>query len=84
MQTGHYALAIVGVLSSVVAVFYYLRIVVAMYMTEERTEATAPALPRVPGLALAGLALALGGVLYLGILPAWAIDAARASIGTIF
>ncbi|MEX2270486.1 MAG: NADH-quinone oxidoreductase subunit N, partial [Vicinamibacterales bacterium] len=84
MQTEHYALAIVGVLSSVVAVFYYLRIVVAMYMTEERTGVHTAALPRVPGLALAGLALALVGVLYLGILPTWAIDAARASIGTIF
>ena len=82
MQTGHYWLAIVGVLSSVVAVFYYLRIVVAMYMTEE-TAGTA-ALPRLPGLAFAGLTLALAGVLYLGILPSWAIDAARASIGTIF
>jgi NADH-quinone oxidoreductase subunit N len=82
MQTGHYWLAIVGVLSSVVAVFYYLRIVVAMYMTEEA--AGTAALPRLPGLAFAGLTLALAGVLYLGILPSWAIDAARASIGTIF
>ena len=81
MQTGHYWLAIVGVLSSVVAVFYYLRIVIAMYMTDEQAEGT---LPRVPGLALAGLTLALGGVLYLGILPAWAIDTARASVRTIF
>ena len=84
MQTGHYALAIVGVLSSVVAVFYYLRIVVAMYMAEERAEGHAAALPRLPALAFAGLGLALVGVLYLGILPTWAIDAARASIGTIF
>ncbi|HUF22985.1 MAG TPA: NADH-quinone oxidoreductase subunit N, partial [Vicinamibacterales bacterium] len=83
VQTGHYWLAIVGVLSSVVAVFYYLRIVVAMYMTEERAGAALP-LPRLPGLALVGLTLAVAGVLYLGILPAWAIDAARASIGTIF
>jgi len=82
VQTGHYWLAIVGVLSSVVAVFYYLRIVVAMYMTEEK--AAAIALPRLPGLTFVGLLLALAGVLYLGILPAWAIDAARASIGTIF
>jgi NADH:ubiquinone oxidoreductase subunit 2 (subunit N) len=67
----------------VVAVFYYLRIVVAMYMTEERAGAALP-LPRLPGLALVGLTLAVAGVLYLGILPAWAIDAARASIGTIF
>jgi NADH-quinone oxidoreductase subunit N len=83
VQTGHYWLAIVGVLSSVVAVFYYLRIVVAMYMTEERAASTV-ALPKLPGLALVGLTLALAGVLYLGILPTWAIDAARASIGTIF
>lgn len=83
VQTGHYWLAIVGVLSSVVAVFYYLRIVVAMYMTEEGT-APAIALPRLPALAFAGLTLALIGVLYLGILPSWAIEAARASIGTIF
>jgi NADH-quinone oxidoreductase subunit N len=83
VQTGHYWLAIVGVLSSVVAVFYYLRIVIAMYMTEEREDALEP-LPRLPGLALVGLTLAVAGVLYLGILPAWAIDAARASVGTIF
>ena len=83
VQTGHYWLAIIGVLSSVVAVFYYLRIVVAMFMTEERGSTAVP-LPRLPGLALVGLTLALAGVLYLGILPAWAIDAARASIGTIF
>jgi NADH-quinone oxidoreductase subunit N len=83
VQTGHYWLAIVGVLSSVVAVFYYLRIVIAMYMTEEREGALEP-LPRLPGLALVGLTLAVAGVLYLGILPAWAIDAARASVGTIF
>ncbi|MDQ3068736.1 MAG: NADH-quinone oxidoreductase subunit N [Acidobacteriota bacterium] len=81
VQTGHYWLAIVGVLSSVVAVFYYLRIVVAMYMTDEH--ATDP-LPRLPGMAFVGLALALIGVIYLGILPAWAIDIAKASIGTIF
>ena len=71
-----------SLLSSVVAVFYYLRIIVAMYMTDEQPETAA--LPRLPGLAMAGLALALGGVFYLGILPAWAIDVARASVGTIF
>src|SRR6476469_7058745 len=34
VQEGHYWLAIIGVLSSVVSVFFYLRIVVMMYMTE--------------------------------------------------
>ena len=43
VQEGHYALAIVGVLSSVVSVFFYLRIVVMMYMTEEGLDPRAPA-----------------------------------------
>ena len=34
VQEGHYWLAIIGVLTSVVSVFFYLRIVVMMYMTE--------------------------------------------------
>src|SRR5574338_663434 len=34
VQEGHYALAVIGVLSSVVSVFFYLRIIVMMYMTE--------------------------------------------------
>ncbi|MBA3296835.1 MAG: NADH-quinone oxidoreductase subunit N, partial [Acidobacteria bacterium] len=34
VQEGYYWLAIIGVLSSVVSVFFYLRIVVMMYMTE--------------------------------------------------
>ena len=34
VQRGHYWLAIIGVLTSVVSVFFYLRIVVMMYMTE--------------------------------------------------
>ena len=42
VQEGHYTLAIIGVLSSVVSVFFYLRIVVMMYMTEEPDAAGAP------------------------------------------
>ena len=34
VQEGHYWLAIIGVLTSVISVFFYLRIVVMMYMTE--------------------------------------------------
>ena len=34
VQEGYYWLAIIGVLTSVVSVFFYLRIVVMMYMTE--------------------------------------------------
>jgi len=80
VQEGHYALAIIGVLTSVVSVFFYLRIVVMMYMTEG-TEAVRPQLtaPAVAGLALATLA-----VFYLGVLPTRVLDLALASISTIF
>ena len=44
VQEGHYALAILGVLTSVASVFFYLRIVVMMYMTEG-SEAVRPRLP---------------------------------------
>jgi len=78
---GYYGLAIIGVLSSVVSVFFYLRIVVMMYMTDRDAR---PVPPQVPAIAMAGLILSLIGVLYLGVLPTRLIDFAQASIATIF
>ena len=80
VQEGHYWLAIIGVLTSVVSVFFYLRIVVMMYMTEGAETVR----PRVPATAMAGLALATLAVLYLGVLPSAVLDLALASISTIF
>ena len=80
VQEGHYWLAIIGVLTSVVSVFFYLRIVVMMYMTEG---SDAPR-PRVAAAAVAGLALAVIAVLYLGVLPTRVLDLALDSISTIF
>jgi len=80
VQEGHYWLAVIGVLTSVVSVFFYLRIVVMMYMTEG-PEAIRP---QVPATAMAGLALAVIAVFYLGILPARVLDLALDSISTIF
>ena len=79
--SGYYGLAIIGVLSSVVSVFFYLRIVVMMYMTDE---GAIPARPRVSGAAMAGLGLAMLATFYLGILPTRVIDYALQSIQTIF
>lgn len=78
---GYYGLAIIGVLSSVVSVFFYLRIVVMMYMTERDAR---PVPAPIPAVALAGLILSVIGVLYLGVLPTKVIDFAQASISTIF
>jgi NADH-quinone oxidoreductase subunit N len=73
----YYGLAIIGVLSSVVSVFFYLRIVVMMYMTERDAR---PVPAQISRLAMAGLVLSLVGVLYLGVLPAKVIEFAQASI----
>jgi NADH-quinone oxidoreductase subunit N len=78
---GYYGLAVIGMLASVVSVFFYLRIVVMMYMSERDAR---PVPAPVTGVALAGLVASLAGVLYLGVLPARVLDWAQASVATIF
>jgi NADH-quinone oxidoreductase subunit N len=81
IKAGYTSLAIIGVLTSVVSVFFYLRIVVMMYMTARPDGASVPATPRI-----AAAALALSAILlfYLGILPTRVLDWAAASVATIF
>jgi NADH-quinone oxidoreductase subunit N len=81
VQQGLIALAVLGVLTSVVSVFFYLRIVVMMYMTDEKAPGHRPA---TPAIALAGLVLALIAVLYLGVLPGQILAFARESAAAIF
>lgn len=87
IQAGYIWLAILGVLTSVVSVFFYLRIIVKMMMTAAEPERNATSatrrleVPRMAGLALIASALA---IVYLGLLPAQVLDWAAASIQTIF
>ncbi len=81
VSAGHYWLAIIGVLTSVVSIFFYLRIVVMMYMAEPSGEI---GLPRLSRFGLATLGVAMIAVFYLGILPTRVLNLAAASIGTIF
>ena len=69
-------------LTSVVSVFFYLRVVVMMYMAD-RGPAAEP-LPRVAGLGMAALAVAIVAIVWLGVLPTPVLDLAQASIATIF
>jgi NADH-quinone oxidoreductase subunit N len=78
---GYYGLAVIGVLSSVVSVYFYLRIVVMMYMSDRDAR---PVPPPVSAIAMAGLVASLLAVLYLGVLPAQLIAWAERSISTIF
>src|SRR5713101_232075 len=52
VKAGYTVLAIIGVLTSVISVFFYLRIVVMMYMTPADTPARFPAVPKIAGAAL--------------------------------
>jgi NADH-quinone oxidoreductase subunit N len=81
IQEGYYGLAIVGVLTSVISVFFYLRIVVMMYMTEGPA---APPATFVSRIGLAALTVAVIAVFYLGILPTRLLDLALSSVSTIF
>ena len=66
VKAGYTGLAIIGVLTSVISVFFYLRIVVMMYMTPTDTPAQFPAVPKIAGAALVVSAIL---IFYLGILP---------------
>ncbi len=82
VQEGQYWLAIIGVLTSVVSVFFYVRVIVMMYMTEEAAEA--PPTPALSIVAAAGLTFAVIAVFYLGVLPTRVLDLAAQSVATIF
>src|SRR5919106_421329 len=72
--SGHLDLAIIGVLNSLLSVIYYLRVIVAMYMEEGGAEGQS--FGQSPYLYVA-VALAVAGTLYLGIVPAKALDWSR-------
>ena len=71
-----YALTIVGVLAAVVAMFFYLRVIVLMYMTAPEEPDSGPAfeLDAATGTALA---VAAAATVVLGVLPGPVLDFAR-------
>jgi len=77
VRSGYVWLAVIGVLNSAAAAYYYLRIIVNMYMREpEGTPAVI--MPSFAG-ALA-VAVALWGVIQLGIFPAPLFDLAQSAV----
>ncbi|MEE8395115.1 MAG: NADH-quinone oxidoreductase subunit N [bacterium] len=82
IERGFYWLAVIGVLNSVVSLYYYLRLVVVMYMQPATAQSIdRPAQPSVP-LYLA-IAAAFFGVLYLGIFPSEWIELSLRSVSTL-
>ncbi|HKC56255.1 MAG TPA: NADH-quinone oxidoreductase subunit N [Vicinamibacterales bacterium] len=81
VSAGDYGLAVIGVLTSVISVFFYLRVVVMMYMQERGTEAPPV---HVNAVSMAALTVSIAAIFYLGILPTQVLDLAAQSIATIF
>jgi NADH-quinone oxidoreductase subunit N len=81
VSAGYYTLAVIGMLTSVISVFFYLRVVVMMYMADP-DEGRVPA--RITPIGMAALSLAIVAIFYLGILPTHVLDLASRSISTIF
>lgn len=73
IRTGYIGLAIIGVLNSVVSVYYYLRVVVIMYMREPQRDIGPLSLSPT---AVAALLIAVLGTLQMGLYPSIIMDMA--------
>jgi len=82
VEQGYIGLAIIGVLNSLISIYYYLRPIVLMYMEEPKAEM--PSLSLAPFI-FAALVLAILGTLHLGLFPAHMLglaqDAAQGLLG---
>jgi NADH-quinone oxidoreductase subunit N len=76
VDADHIALPVVLVISSVVAAFFYIRVIVAMFMEDEPAELADVPVPASTGSA-AGLSAAAAGVVVLGVVPPAVIDLAQ-------
>jgi NADH-quinone oxidoreductase subunit N len=79
VQEGHVLLAVIGVMASLVSIYYYLRVVVVMYMRP--TPEGEPALQPANAAISFALALAVVGIFLLGVYPGPLYAAAQAAIG---
>jgi NADH-quinone oxidoreductase subunit N len=76
LQSNLVGLTIIGVINSAIAAYYYLRVIVYMYMRDERAEAPVARIPMSLGI---GLAISVLATLYLGVLPGRVLDYALQS-----
>ncbi len=80
VQAGYLGLAVLGVLNSAVAAYYYLRVIVYMYMREPEGSAAGVRPSFAGGLALT---IALAGIVLLGVVPAPFVDLAQAAVAPL-
>jgi len=80
VKAGYVGLALIGVLNSVISMYYYVGVLVRMFMTEGTKEVQGTA--RRPYL-FATLLVTVAGTLFLGIFPAWAFQLARSAFHSL-
>jgi NADH-quinone oxidoreductase subunit N len=80
VRAGYVWLTVIAVLNSAVAAYYYLRVIIYMYMREPDGEPVAVSPSLAGGLALA---LALVGIVVLGLMPAPFADLAQAAVAPL-
>ena len=73
LQSNLVGLTIIGVINSAIAAYYYLRVIVYMYMRDERVNVPVARMPLALGTAVAISAIA---TIYLGVLPNRVLDSA--------
>jgi len=78
VRAGYVWLAVIGVLNSALAAYYYLRLIVYMYMREPEAGHPTVLVPSFAG--CLALVVALWGVVQLGILPAPLLDLAQSAV----
>ncbi len=80
VRSGYIWLAVIAVLNSAVAAYYYLRVIVYMYMRDREGVPTG-AVPSFAG--RLALGIALWGVLQLGVMPAPVLNLAQAAVAPL-
>jgi NADH-quinone oxidoreductase subunit N len=83
IAAGWWSLALILVLGSVISIFYYLRVVVAMYMRPAPEGPPDHPGPPVPLVAGATLAVLLGVILWLGIWPGPFLEVVATAVGAL-
>jgi NADH-quinone oxidoreductase subunit N len=81
LEAGNTTVAIIGIFTSIVSVYYYLRVVYYLYMKEG--DETVPATPA-GVFATSALAISIIGILVIGILPSPLFDAAKGAAMVLF
>jgi NADH-quinone oxidoreductase subunit N len=80
VQSGFLWLAVIGVLNSAIAAYYYLRVVVYMYMREPDAAGATLSPSFAGGVALA---VAAAGIVILGVMPAPFAELAQSAVATL-